>query len=90
MHSPYLPEAPSHPFPPLQVITERQAELPVSDSSFPLASYFTHGMEEPCSLQSMGSQGVGHNLASKQQYRIYMESRKMALIYLCEEQKKRH
>ena len=46
--------------------------------------------EEPGRLQSMGSQGVGHNLASKQQYRIYMESRKMALIYLCEEQKKRH
>ena len=46
--------------------------------------------EEPGRLQSMASQGVGHNLASKQQYRLYMESRKMVLIYLCAEQEKRH
>ena len=29
--------------PPLQVITEHRAELPVLYSSFPLAIYFTHG-----------------------------------------------
>ena len=39
-------EPPSHPptpIPPLQVITEHQAELPVLYISFPLAISFTHG-----------------------------------------------
>ena len=34
---------PQPPIPPIQVITERQAELPVLYSRFPLAICFTHG-----------------------------------------------
>ena len=37
-------QPPSHsPIPPIQVITEHRAELPVLYCSFPLAIYFTHG-----------------------------------------------
>ena len=37
-----LPSYPCNPIPPLQVITDHQAELPVLYISFPLASYFPH------------------------------------------------
>ena len=37
------PSTPPHPIPPLQVVTERWAELPVLYSSFPLAICFTCG-----------------------------------------------
>ena len=43
------------PMPPLQVITEHRAELPVSHSSFPLASCFTHGKESTCDAGDAGS-----------------------------------
>ena len=38
--------------------------------------------EEPCGLQSMGSQRVGHNLATKQQIGCYTFSKKMADMYM--------
>ena len=34
---------PSHPIPPLQVVTEHQSELPESYGKFLLAVYFTYG-----------------------------------------------
>ena len=33
----------AHPFPPFQVVIDYQTELPVLNSSFPLAIYFTYG-----------------------------------------------
>ena len=43
--SPFPLEPPSHapPIPPIQVITEQRAELPVPFRSFPLAISFAHG-----------------------------------------------
>ena len=38
-----LPLPPTLPFPPLQVVTKHQAELPVLCGCFPLAIYFTFG-----------------------------------------------
>ena len=40
---PLGPPSPPTPFPPIQVITEHRAELPVLYGRFPLAIYFTHG-----------------------------------------------
>ena len=62
---PLEPPCPPSAIPPLQVITEHQAELPVLYSSFPLAIYFTHRSvytEKPLDEMKEESEKVGLKL----------------------------